>query len=133
MEDCRNDTFDIVVNLNKNRVLGRLGSQYFKTPAHHRGIPRGPLWMRLERLLKSSVHSGDSDIALLHRQKEAFHTACLHVESSKASMDSIKCAIKSAYELTEDGYSLARRLQNAKVPFHVMDKKEVRDVNKLAN
>jgi hypothetical protein len=110
-----------------------LGSSYFKRPKHHRGDARDPLWTRFERLLRPIDHSGDADVALLREQTAAFREACRQVETSDAHVNAIKSAVKSAYELTVNGYSLPSRLQNANVPFHVMDKKEVHEINKLGN
>lgn len=132
-EKCTDDAFNIVTKLNKNRILGRLESRHFERPRYQKGLGRGALWTRFERLLRSTVHSDDSDVALLHRQIADFRVACLRVEESRANLDAIKCAVKSAYQLTVDGYSLLNRLQNAKVTFHVMDKREVREINKLGN
>lgn len=123
--------FDIVTHLNKNRILGRLGSIYFKRPQRHKGDVGDPLWMRFKRLIMEHTNAGDD--ALLHDQTKAFREACDHVENSGAHMDAIKSAVKSAYELTVDGYSLPSRLQNARVPFHVTTGKEVREINKIGN
>jgi hypothetical protein len=76
-------------------------------------------------------HTPDSEE--LYHQIEYFHTASLHVEDSNADLDAIKCAVKGAFQLTADGFSFFSRLQKANFPPSAMDRREVREINKLGN
>lgn len=55
------------------------------------------------------------------------------MEISNAGVAAIKCVVKDAFRLTEDGFSLLSRLQKAALPPSVMDLREVREINKLGN
>jgi hypothetical protein len=128
------DAFDIVINLNKNRIFGRLASRHFKPPLHDRGPPRKALSERFKALTNPSKHDHhDPDVEEFYHQIESFHAASIHIENSNADLSAIKCAVKAAFQLTADGFSLLGRLQKANVPPSAMDRREVREINKLGN
>ena len=122
-----------MVSLNKNRILGRLASQHFNPPSHEKRTPRDALSKRLKNLTQSSRYQRSSDVEEFYRQIELFHTASVHVEESNADLNAIKAAVKEAYLLTGDGFSLLSRLTKIKTPPSVMDRREVRELNKLGN
>lgn len=121
------------MTLNLNKILGRLASRHYRPPPHERGPARDLLSERVKALVHSSRQHRNVETEELCHQIESFHTASLHVEYSKANLDAIKLAVKAAFELTVDGFSLLSRLQEAKVPFQSMDRREVREINKLGN
>jgi hypothetical protein len=127
------DAFDIIVSLNRNRILGRLASRHFSPPSYEKKSPRDALSKRLKILTQSSKYQHSSDVEQFHRQIELFRTASNHVEESNANLDAIKAAVKAAFQLTGDGFSLLSRLQKTNVPPSAMDRREVHKLNKLGN
>lgn len=121
------------MSLNKNRILGRLASRHFNPPSHEKGPPRDALSTRLKILTQSLGHQHSTNVGELIHHVESFHIASVLVEESKADLDAIKGAVRAAFQLTVDGFSLLNRLQKANVPLYAMDQREVRELNKLGN
>ena len=121
------------MSLNKNRILGRLASRHFNPPSHEKGPPRDALSKRLKILTQSLEHQHSTNVGELTHHVESFHIASVLVEESKADLDAIKGAVRAAFQLTVDGFSLLNRLQKANVPLYAMDQREVRELNKLGN
>ena len=67
---------------------------------------------------------------MLLRYQTKFHAAFLRVEDLIAALGTTKCAVKCAFQLTANGLSLSRRLQN---PSSGMDQREVHQIDKLGN
>jgi hypothetical protein len=55
------------------------------------------------------------------------------VESTGGVLDPVKAAIKEAFRLTIDGFSLPARLEKIRLPPSELDIREIREVNKIAN
>jgi hypothetical protein len=55
------------------------------------------------------------------------------VESTGGVLDPVKAAIKEAFRLTIDGFSLPARLEKIKLAPSELDTREIREVNKIAN
>lgn len=64
---------------------------------------------------------------------DALHAAFLSVEDSAADTETIKRVVKEAFRLTVDGISLASRLEKAGFTPLLMDTRETREINKIAN
>ncbi|KAF2804913.1 uncharacterized protein BDZ99DRAFT_543847 [Mytilinidion resinicola] len=139
-ECCAEAIFDAVVNLNFNRIQGRLASRFFRPPPHKRGTPRKPLADRVRGHIASSkpikrLSETSKDFATLFTQANAFHASFVQLESSKDAdkTEATKTVIRQAFLLTVDGVSLPSRLKRIGYPASMVDTRDVRGVNKVAN
>ena len=117
-----------------------MGSRWFRRPAYESGPPRGPLNLRLKGFISSHASAQQSsqsllDFAKLSTQIDAFHSSFLQLEASTPTevISAIKYVVKEAFPITVDGVSLSNRLESLGFPTSVIDTREVREVNKLAN
>lgn len=126
------DTLDIVVHLNRNRILGRLASGHFRRPQHETGPARAALSDRLKAYMKSSKRQS-AITEEFHRQVEAFHTAFLDVENYGPNTARLKRVVTEAFRLTVDGISLSSRLHMSGFSPSTTDTRVIREINKVAN
>lgn len=126
------------MQLNCNRILGRLASARFKPPQHIHKV-RDPLPERFRRLYLRHAQKPltgrylQDDAKLMH-QIEGFETAFQQLERSSAELThNIKRVIKEAYNLTENGIELPNRLRNLGFPESSLDARDVREVGKVSN
>ncbi|KAL5398905.1 hypothetical protein PMIN03_012733 [Paraphaeosphaeria minitans] len=131
-EQCVEDALDIVLTLNRNRILGRLASRHFRRPQHENGPARPALSERLTAYIKSSKRQS-TQTEELHREVAAFHAAFLDVENSGAETGTIRRVVREAFRLTVNGVSLSLRLESAGFLPSAMDSREIREINKIAN
>ena len=130
--------FDLIVQLNYNRILGRLGSLHFQ-----RGKSRTKnvkLAHRLRELFNMYLKVGgskttNSNIDLLDRQLRGFEQSFKRLESAGSTnlVPVIKDVVQHAFELTEDGVSLPARLTRLGCTKALLDTRTVRDVGKVSN
>jgi hypothetical protein len=139
-EQCAEAVFTIVVNLNRNRILGRLASKHFQRPPYDRGLPRNALTIRLKEYIRSRVSAQRSsltstDVTTLSAQIDSFHSSFLRLESSTLEeiVSATKCVVKEAFSITVDGFSLPIQLEAMGFPKSLIDTREIREVNKIAN
>jgi hypothetical protein len=135
-DQCSERSFHIIVNLNKNRILGRLESTHFQRPIHDRGSPRNALSVRLKELLTRAIVRTPirkTHLATLSHEVDAFHESFVRLENSRPgeAIDAVKAVVKNAYEITVDGISLPRRL--SEIGLSTADSRAIREVNKIAN
>ncbi|PVH90281.1 hypothetical protein DM02DRAFT_678710 [Periconia macrospinosa] len=131
-EQCVEDALDIVITLNRNRILGRLASRHFQRSQHENGPARNALPERLKTYLRSSKRQS-TETKKLTREVDNLHTAFLDMENSRANTGTIRRVVIDAFRLTVDGISLPVRLEKAGFSPSTIDTREVREVNKIAN
>ena len=135
-DQCLHEIFDTVVKLNKNRILGRLASKFFKRPYYERGSRRLPLTSRFkDRIMSHQPNQSRRDFETLCAEIETFHTSFLRLERSSANdiVELTKSVVIDAFPITVDGFSLPRRLEKLGVSSSMTDNREVREVSKVAN
>lgn len=132
--------FDVVVKLDRNRILGRLSSRHFRRPPYVRE-DRDPLpevlidlvKTRLEgerRNARSSKPADDilSDLSMFHcrfQELEICHPPDLD--------DNIKRTIAAASKVAGEDDSLPDRLRRLGFPESVLDSRDIRQLSKVAN
>ena len=136
-ECCQEQLFQLILRLNRNKILGRLGSTKFSPPTHLVKSP-DPLPTRVQNLVRNSIKARttrrDREIERLYGQIDSFQATFRRLENGKAAdvIPNIAFAIKQAYELTKDEVKLPDRLK-ALGCSHAMDARAVRDVGKVSN
>jgi OTT_1508-like deaminase len=127
------------VQLNGNRILGRLGSTRFQAPKHLRKV-RKPLPIRLRQLFRKNIRASSpdwirQDVERLDNQIGSFEAAFQQLESGKDEdiVINIRRAIEQAFELTENGSKLPGRLKSLGCPEPLLDTRDVREVGKVSN
>ncbi|KAM0721507.1 hypothetical protein Q7P37_002431 [Cladosporium fusiforme] len=137
---CQEELFEQIVRLNRNKILGRLGSELFEPPPHLPSTwrPR-PLPIRLRSLLREVQQASEyrkvQEIETLDDQNSNFEEAFGNLESgsSRQAIRKLQKAIKEAYALTENGVKLPERFKAVGYTDQPTDAKAVRDVGKVAN
>lgn len=136
---CENQLFDEIVELNCNKILGRLGSSRFKRPAHLIKS-REPLSTRLRHLLHRLNQAAPGvprceDLDSLNEQINNFEASFSRLE--KADFENVvpctKSIVKQAFIMTENGVKLPRRLSALGYPTALLDTRDVREVGKISN
>lgn len=138
---CTDQMFEVIIRLHRNRILGRLGSRHFKRPDYERGPDkRARLPARLRKLmgeLSSLIvrHSGSNELEALSHELSLFEEALQDLESSNDTtrLAAIGNAIKSAFDITQDGISLPTRLRSLGCPESELEARAVEEINKVAN
>ncbi|KAK5174356.1 uncharacterized protein LTR77_001436 [Saxophila tyrrhenica] len=138
-EDCQKQLFRVIVHLNRNRLLGRLGSARFKKPSHLQK-DYGPLPARLRRLFATSTQRSfaphhRTDINRLDGQISGLEAAFLQLEAGDSAnlIPDLENIIMEAFALTVDGTKLPSRLEALGCPTAVLDARDVRELGKVAN
>ncbi|KAF2433999.1 hypothetical protein EJ08DRAFT_20649 [Tothia fuscella] len=133
---CAEQSFDIIVDLNKNRIFGRLESRHFRRPVYDRGSSRNALTVRLKELLaraavRTSIHK--TQLATLSLEVDELHESFVRLENSRPEelIHAVKAVVKNTYQITVDGISLPRRF--GEIGLSTADSREIREVNKIAN
>lgn len=131
--------FDIIVNLNFNKILGRLGSKKFQRPAYMTKI-REPLTTRLRHMIHTLNQTPPTipdrqDLALLKNQIHDFGTSFGRLEEADAenAICHTKIAIQKAYQMTGNGIGFPGRLRALGYPIGRLDDRDVREVGKISN
>lgn len=127
------------MQLNCNKILGRLGSTKFQRPRHITKT-REPLPTRLRQLYRNHIQASVSsrnhpDVDRLDGQIGSFEAAFRQLEEGKSEelIPNVKAAIKQAFDLTEDGVKLPNRLKNLRCPDSLLDARDVQEVGKVSN
>ena len=131
--------FDIIVQLNCNKILGRLGSTRFHRPAHLIKT-REPLSARLRQLYLTTVQASSfrrnsEDVDRFDHQISSFEASFGRLEEGKSehTIANVKHAIKQAFDLTNDGVNLPERLKALGCQTLHLDSRDVREVGKVSN
>jgi hypothetical protein len=131
--------FDIIVKLNSNKILGRLGSKKFQRPAYMTKI-REPLTTRLRHMIHtlnqtSSVIRGGQDLVSLKNQIHDFEASFRRLEEADAenAICHTKIVIQKAYQMTGNGIGFPGRLKGLGYPALRLDDRDVREVGKISN
>ncbi|KAF2869865.1 hypothetical protein BDV95DRAFT_89616 [Massariosphaeria phaeospora] len=130
---CAEQIFDIVVKLNRNKVLGRLASSHFRPRKHIKGPPREPLPARLSRLMVPFTKKSTSENENFLHQLDALHAAFLAVEATSGSLPALKSAVKCVFHLTDNGFSLPKILAETGLPPANIHSRDISEINKIAN
>ena len=135
---CAAQALDILVQLNHNRIYGRLGSRKYSQPRHRRGPSPQPLTDELRRLFTRTPINRAYDRVqreVLLTEIDALHHAFRQMEelSECEDSDAIKDFLEQAYKITVDGVSLMSRLKASGFPDRCLNCKQVRQLMKLAN
>lgn len=130
-DQCAEAILDIVVELNRNRILGRLASKHFKRPVHEK--LREPLPLRLKHRVSLKRNQPAIELREFLRQIDALDASFHLVESTGGTLVALKAAVKDAFCLTGDGFSLFARLGRIGFRPSEIDVREIHEVNKLAN
>lgn len=138
-DDCQAQLFEFIVQLNCNKILGRLESTKFQRPTHIAKI-RNPLPTRLRQLYRKHIQSSLSrhnrlDVDSLSGQIRSFEVAFRRLEEGEPEelIPNVKNAIMKAFDLTENGVKLPTRLKNLSCPDSVLNAREVQEVGKISN
>ncbi|KAF2210296.1 hypothetical protein CERZMDRAFT_45675, partial [Cercospora zeae-maydis SCOH1-5] len=138
-QTCQVQLFDIIVRLNSNRILGRLGSARFQAPPHMNSR-RGPLSAQLRKFIgknrgKNPRKHRLSDLEKLDSDIAGFEAAFAQLEmgSSEQVISNLQRVIRQAFCLTVDGSQLPDRLRALGFSATQLDVREVREVGKVAN
>jgi hypothetical protein len=140
-DQCSEDVFDAVIQLNRNKILGRLASGHFQRPWYERGPPRDPLTIRLKNHISSHCSILRSpqalkNLDLLSREADEFQLSFLQLErltTEETIVDAIKVSVKKAFAITVDGLSLPARLRALSFTAPTIDGRDIREINKVAN
>lgn len=131
---CMDQLFDIIVNLNFNKILGRLGSKMFQRPAYMTKI-REPLTTRLRHMIHTlhqtpSTIPARQDLALLENQIHDFETSFGRLEEAGAenAIYHTKIAIQKAYQMTGNGIGFPGRLKGLGYSVGRLDDRDIREV-----
>jgi hypothetical protein len=133
-EVFKEDAFDIAIRLNRNRVLGRLcskwGTRYHKVLLTIR-------WIKVLESHRAKVPAGKSEDfeAFLVDMKD-LHLLVLQLEQSEKEDDNIpliKSIAKKVYDITWADVPLLPRLIAFGFPESVFEKRDVRELLKIAN
>jgi hypothetical protein len=137
---CLQETFEVVVRLNKNRILGRLRSKKFSVPSGWAPASKKPLTIRwqkhIEKQLQNTKRSRSQPLKALASEIDALHLLflCIEDECSDNLIPHIKAVVKQAYELAWGGQEpLVDRLASLKFPISFVDRRDVRELYKVAN
>ncbi|OAL44806.1 hypothetical protein IQ07DRAFT_238069 [Pyrenochaeta sp. DS3sAY3a] len=136
-EYCAATIFDLVVELNTNKLLGRLRSARFRRPPHERGNPRSPLTLRLKQHIQSmaSRHQHLDKFQELSSEIDNLHLSAATLDSvdSNAIPGCLRTLVKAFFDLTIDGFSFPARMREFGFPASVLDGRDVCEVGKIAN
>jgi hypothetical protein len=138
-DDCNSQIFKLIVELNCNKILGRLGSSLFRAPTHLRKLLE-PLPVRLQQVYRQYVPARLSSAKRMEADRliaelASFEAAFEELEKSKPEnvLSMIKLVIMEAFLLTENGVNLPERLQTLGFPNSILDARDVREVGKVSN
>lgn len=127
------------MQLNRNKILGRLESAKFVRPKHV-GKIRGPLPTGLRKVLQNNIEAAlqrkaRQEAADLDRDISSFEAAFIQLEKCTTAEDILylQRIIKQAYELTENGVNLPNRLRALGCPKSLSEARDVREAGKVAN
>lgn len=129
---------DLIVALNCNRILGRLGSTLFQAPTHL-NKPREPLPIRLRGLFRANTQSAPGrrspDLARLDSQICGFERAFQRLDTGNSGdiAHNVSLIIKQASYLTEDGVKFPDRLRALGWATSHLDARAIREMGKVAN
>lgn len=137
--DCQEQLFEIIVQLNCNRILGRLGCSKFRPPAHLTKS-RDALSRRLRNMLDNNFPSSQlgwkhPQIQKLQNDLSTFETAYVQLEECKEDemISSVKNVVRQTCVLTDYQAGLPSRLRNLGFPESRLDNRDVREVGKVSN
>ncbi len=136
---CSSACLEVVVELHRNRILGRLGSPRFIRP---KGCQRRTLVQvgtRIRSLANVPVlrrptsQACRDDLAKFQKQLGILAAAIDTIENAKGapSIQDLIAVVHAAFEATIDGVSLARRLRAFGHPPGTISRVEVRQVQSL--
>lgn len=129
--------FDVVLDLNRNRLLGRFGSSKNCAPSHRHEAKAPRLPIELEDLLRGSPLTLRSrhtdDYTRLLADVEVLRRKFLNFESVSDDRKLFRELVLQVYKITGDGVSLQPRLQRLGFSFEVQQHKLVRQLLKIAN
>jgi hypothetical protein len=138
-DDCQAQLFELIVQLNCNKILGRLESTKFQRPTHNTKI-REPLPTRLRKFYRNHIQSSLSernrlDVESLNRQIGNFEVAFRRLEEGKPEelIPNVKDTVMKAFDLTENGVKLPNRLKNLGCPDLLLEARDVQEVGKVSN
>ena len=139
-EACQAQLLELFIQLNCNKILGRLGSTKFRRPRH---LPKNwkPLPARFRKIFDTDVglrcsNQNRTELDRLDDQIKGFEAAFKQLEGEERSEEllrSIGNAIKRAHDLTVDGVGLPNRLENLGCSIKHLDARDVREIGKVAN
>ena len=136
---CQEQLFETIVQLNRNKILGRLGSARFQCPMRLTKT-REPLPARLRHLFRNNIRisrpfRNRQDFDGLDSQITSFEAVFSQLEDgrSEEAIAHIGRVIKQAFNMTEDGVKLPGRLKAVGYPDLLLDAREIREVGKVSN
>ncbi|KAK0260729.1 hypothetical protein LTR35_017946 [Friedmanniomyces endolithicus] len=136
---CSSACLEVVVELHRNRILGRLGSQRFIRPKGYQLRTLVQVGTRVRSLANVPVlrrqtsQACSDDIAKFKKQLGILAAAIDTIENVKGapSIQNLIAVVHAAFEATIDGVSLARRLLALGYPPETISRAEVRQVQSL--
>ncbi|KAK4621627.1 hypothetical protein CLAFUW4_06817 [Fulvia fulva] len=130
----------VILNVHRNRILGRLGSSRYKVPegcyADTTRTLLGDGLRPISMLIESAARPHSAEMARSEEDINAFLRCAKKLDGhdkGSNTISSYKNAIKAAYALTLDGVSLQKRLRRLGLPMLPTSSKELRHLPALAN
>jgi len=137
---CASACLEVVVELHRNRILGRLGSTRFARPkgcqrrtlvqvgTRIRSLANAPVLLR-----RPTSQACRDDLAEFRTQLGRLAAAIDTIENAEGapSIQDLIAVVHAAFEATMDGVSLTRRLRDLGHPPETISRVEVRQVQSL--
>ncbi|KAF1985545.1 hypothetical protein K402DRAFT_103643 [Aulographum hederae CBS 113979] len=138
-EECQTQLLGLIVQLNCNKILYRLGSAKYRR-AQHCPFHRDPLPQRLRGLYRDNIQAvtklrDRSDADKLDSQIGSFEAVFVQLEkggSAELLLPNLEAAVKQAFDLTIDGTQLVDRLKKLRCSTSTLERREVQDITKVA-
>ena len=137
-QTCIGQIFDLIIDLNRNRLYGRFGSKKYVPPYYRPWANSLSLTRELEILLKDGM-----DVSVRNRSRyqelveeiSELNECFSKFEALPVEMDDIALGnlVKQAYSITVDGTSLHTRMNELGLPHKLLSNKHVQQLTKVAN
>jgi hypothetical protein len=130
----REDVFDLAIRFNKNRVLGRLCSKW--GTRYHKAL-LSTRWLKVLNSHRPLVPAETSeDFEVFFTDMNDLHALVLQLEQSEQEGENIpllKHIARNVHRMTWEGVPLLLRLNTFGFPESIFEKRDVRELLKLAN
>lgn len=135
---CATQCLDIVLELHKNRLLGRLGSTRYTQASRFKAYDPTPIGARLDAMIDSTYRNNSKEtraarIALLAQVRKLRKAITGLEEASVIGPEDLRAVVVSAAGMLDGTQSLRDKLAQAGFPPDFVQRKEVRQIKAIGN